>query len=52
MPVFERSDKDELEAEAEKLWQSVKSDADVVAKVVKGKDKPEPETSAAEVETK
>lgn len=52
MPVFERPDKAELEAEAEKLWQSVKSDADVVAKVVKGKGNPEPETSDVEVETK
>lgn len=48
-PLFERADRKELEAAADALWKDVKG---VTAKVVKGKDKPEPETSDTEVETK
>lgn len=48
MPVFERADKAELEAAAEALWKDVKG---VTAKVVKGKESPEPEANT-EAETK
>lgn len=43
-PVFEHPDRKNIEAEAAKFG--------IVAKVVKGKEKSEPETSEAKVETK
>lgn len=52
MPVFERADRAELEEAAAKLWATVKDDAEKVAKVVRGKEQSEPETSDVEVETK